>query len=100
LSSEEASMTVNDGLPPDESAAYDAGHADVEPPLPAGPDDAGRRTEPPTDLLPLPTVNPPAVDPPTQGLPLDPPPAGVPAPAESTTDGSVAGDLFDAPADR
>jgi len=79
-------MTVNDGLPFDESAAYDVGHTDA-------PDS-------PTELLPLPTMTPPDTVP-TEALELpkvDAPAADAPAieaPAESTTDGSVAGDLFD-----
>lgn len=126
-------MTVNDGLPLDESAAYDLGHTDGDVPSPTGTGVAGHITDPPTELLPLPAAIPPSgvptdafhqvtmsapatavplatppastspvgatADHPTQVLPLNPP-AAVPAPADSTTEGSVEGDLFDGIADR
>lgn len=65
-------MTVNDGLPFDESAIAD----------------------PPTDVLPLRAMPPVDAmsDQPTQALPRCSP---APAPADSTTEGNVEGDLFD-----
>ena len=41
-------MTVNDGLPPEESSAYDPGHADVDLPAPAG-----HIADSPTEQLPV-----------------------------------------------
>ncbi|TDV57609.1 hypothetical protein [Actinophytocola oryzae] len=88
-------MTVNDGLPLNESAAYDA---------------EGHITDPPTELLPA-NANapapgaapPPPTSPvdatselPTQALPLGPP---APPPVD-TAEGSVEGDLFDDVGDR
>ena len=125
---EEASMTVNDGLPLDERAPDDPGHTVVELSPPAGDGVAGHITEPPTEVLPtavMPsieaptealdqakvnapaTVAPPVPVPPVgantdqfaQVLPEDPP-AGVPAPTRSTVEGSVEGDLFDGTPDR
>lgn len=115
-------MTVeNDGLPLDEFATHGPDSTDVGLPSPAGTGVVGHVTDPPTDLLPLPldqanvdalaTAVPLAVlpapmppvgataDQPTRELPLNPP-AGLPAPADSTTDGSLEGDLFDGIADR
>jgi hypothetical protein len=126
-------MTVNDGLPLDESADYDLGHTDMDAPSPAGTGRADHITDPPTELLPvtaapppsmvptdgfdqvtmsapataLPLATPPAstspigstADHPTQVLPMTPP-AGMSARADSATEGSVEGDLFDGIADR
>lgn len=74
---------VNDGLPVEESAAYDVDDTEAADPV----------ADPVTEQLPIGTT----ADQPTQALPLTPP-AG--PPAQSTTDGSVAGDLFDGAAPR
>jgi hypothetical protein len=73
---------VNDGLPVEESAAYDVDDTEAADPV----------AEPVTEQLPLGTT----ADQPTQALPLTP----QPAPTGSMTDGSVAGDLFDGAAPR